>query len=373
MFMTAVLTMAKRKSRSNFDPISLAFLDVMSCGFGAAILLFLIIDHNVTEARTQNDPLLSAEVAMLEVDVREGQENLFQVRNTLDEINLEVVEAQGLAERVQSDMEDFMSQLAAMEGNSMATEESLQQLRADIQAMEEELLRLQASAAEERGISSREFVGDGDRQYLTGMFLGGNRILILLDSSASMLDDTLVNIIRTRNMADEVKRNAPKWQRAVRIVEWISSQLPLVSQYQVMTFNESVTSVLDGSNDEWLEVADQDQLNEVIRQLKLVSAGGGNNLEAAFRAVASMSPPPDNVYLITDSLPTQGSRPSSASIISPRDRLRLFSDALEALPQNIPVNTILLPMEGDPASSAAFWQLALSSGGSFITPSRDWP
>lgn len=365
--------MAKKKSRSNFDPISLAFLDVMSCGFGAAILLFLIIDHNVTEARTRNDPLLSAEVAMLEVDVREGEENLFQVRNTLDQISMEVVEAQGLAERIQSDFDELMSQLAAMEGDSMATEESLEQLRADIKAMEEELLRLQASAVEERGMSSREFVGDGDRQYLTGMFLGGNRILILLDSSASMLDDTLVNIIRTRNMSDDVKRNAPKWQRAVRIVEWISSQLPLVSQYQVMTFAESVEPVLEERGDEWLEVADQDELNEVIRRLKLVSASGGNNLEAAFRAIAAMSPPPDNVYLITDSLPTQGSRPSNATTISPRDRLRLFSDALDALPRNIPVNTILLPMEGDPASSAAFWQLALSSGGSYITPSRDWP
>ncbi|MDP2284127.1 MAG: VWA domain-containing protein [Pseudohongiella sp.] len=365
--------MAKKKSRSNFDPISLAFLDVMSCGFGAAILLFLIIDHNVTEARTRNDPLLSAEVAMLEVDVREGEENLFQVRNTLNRVSLEVVEAQGLAERIQSDFDELMSQLAAMEGDSMATEESLEQLRADVQALEEELLRLQASAVEERGTSSREFVGDGDRQYLTGMFLGGNRILILLDSSASMLDDTLVNIIRTRNMSDEVKRNTPKWQRAVRIVEWISSQLPLVSQYQVMTFSESVAPVLEERGDEWLEVADQDELNEVIRRLKLVSASGGNNLEAAFRAIAAMSPRPDNVYIITDSLPTQGSRPSSARTISPRDRLRLFSDALQVLPRNIPVNTILLPMEGDPAASAAFWQLALSSGGSFITPSRDWP
>ncbi|MBU2098077.1 MAG: VWA domain-containing protein, partial [Gammaproteobacteria bacterium] len=244
---------------------------------------------------------------------------------------------------------------------------------ADVQALEEELLRLQATAVEERGTSSREFVGDGDRQYLTGMFLGGNRILILLDTSASMLDDTLVNIIRTRNMSDEAKRAAPKWTRAVKIVEWISSQLPTISQYQVMAFNESVSAVLPGSDGTWLEVADQDELNEVIREVQNLVPSGGNNLEAAFRAVASMSPRPDNVYLITDSLPTQGSRASGATTISPRDRLRLFSDALQAMPQNIPVNTILLPMEGDPGSAAAYWQLGLLSGGSFITPSRDWP
>lgn len=364
--------MASKRKRS-FDPISLAFLDVMSCGFGAAILLFLILDHNVTEARNRTDPRLSAEVALLEQDVREGQENLFQVRNTLNQINLEVVEAQGLADRIQSEIDEFMAQLAAMEGDSMATEESIEQLRADVRALEEELLRLQATAVEERGLASREFVGDGDRQYLTGMFLGGNRIMILLDASSSMLDDTLVNIIRTRNMSDDAKRDAPKWQRAVRIVEWISSQLPLNSQYQVMLFNEQTSAVLPGTDDRWLEVADQDELNEVIRVLKQQVPNGGNNLETALRTIAAMSPPPDNVYLITDSLPTQGSRPSGGSTISPRDRLRLFSDALQVVPRNMPFNTILLPMEGDPAAAAAYWQLALGSGGSFITPARDWP
>src|SRR5690606_3519012 len=201
----------------------------------------------------------------------------------------------------------------------------------------------------------------------------GNRIMILLDGSASMLDDTLVNIIRTRNMSDDAKRNAPKWQRALKIVDWISSQLPLNSQYQVMVFNENTRTVLPGTEDRWLEVADQDELNEVVRVLREQVPGGGSNLEPALRAISEMSPRPDNVYLITDGLPTQGGRRSSGSTISAQDRLRLFSDALQVVPRNMPINTILLPMEGDPAASAAYWQLALTSGGSFITPARDWP
>jgi hypothetical protein len=362
-----------KKKRGNFNPLSLAFLDVMSCGFGAVVLLFLILDHTATEARNEADPNLTAEVRLLDEDIRDGEENLFRVRNTLDQISLEVVQAQGLADRIQREVDDFMSQLAALEGNSMASEESIEALRADIRQLEEDLLRLQSSAVEERGQSSRQFLGDGDRQYLTGMYLGGNRILILLDMSASMLDETIVNIIRIRNMPDQVKRNSPKWQRAVRIVEWISSQLPVVSQYQVYAFNESVQSVLPGTEGMWLEVADQDELNEVIRQVQLLAPRGGNNLQAAFQAIARMSPPPDNVYLITDSLPTQSNRPSNATTITPRQRLDLFGQALESLPRNIPVNTILLPMEGDPASAAAFWQLGQITRGSFITPSRDWP
>lgn len=366
--------MAKsRKGRGNFNPLSLAFLDVMSCGFGAVVLLFLILDHTATEARDVSDPSLTAEVALLEQEVLEGEEQLFQVRNTLDDISLEVVEAQGLADRIQREIDDFMAQLAALEGNSMASEESLEDLRADIQSLEEELLRLQTSSLEERGDSSRAFLGDGDRQYLTGMFLGGNRILILLDTSASMLDDTLVNIIRTRNMSDDIKRQAPKWRRAVRIVEWISSQLPVASQYQVYGFNETVSAALEGTQERWLEVADRDELNEVVRSVQSMVPNGGNNLQRAFEAIAAMNPRPDNVYLITDSLPTQGTGRNNGSTITPRQRLEMYQQALRVMPANIPVNTILLPMEGDPAAAAAFWQLGVLSGGSFITPSRDWP
>jgi hypothetical protein len=43
------------------------------------------------------------------------------------------------------------------------------------------------------------------------------------------------------------------------------------------------------------------------------------------------------------------------------------------LPIGIPVNTILFPMEGDPEAAAMFWQFAMTTKGSFLTPSRDWP
>lgn len=363
----------KKKGRAAFNPMSMSFLDVMSCGFGAAILLFLILDPTSTERGGQMESVGSGEVSLLEQEIVEGREDLLQVRNTVDRISLEVVDAQGLADRIQRDVSDFLAQLAALEGNTLASEESLEALRADIEALEADILNLQTSAIEEQGDASRAFLGEGDRQYLTGMFLGGNRIVILLDASASMLDDTLVNIIRIRNMSAEAQRAAPKWQRAVRIVDWISSQLPVASQYQIYAFNESPAAALQGTDGVWLEVADQDELNEVVGAVRSMTPGGGGNLQAAFRAVAQMVPPPDNVYLITDGLPTQGARAARGSTITPRERLQLFWQAVDELPRNLPVNTILLPLEGDPAAAAVFWQLGVETGGSFITPSRDWP
>jgi hypothetical protein len=362
-----------RKRRTAFNPMSLAFLDVMSCGFGAVVLIFLILDHQVSEQNDMSDPDLQAEVRLLEEEILEGQANLVRARNTLDVINLEVVQAQGLADRIQEEIDSFLQQLAALENTTVASDESLAQLRADIQSLEEELQRLQASAMEEAGNSARAFVGEGDRQYLTGMFLGGNRVLILLDTSASMLDETLVNIIRTRNMSEQNKRAAVKWQRAVRTVEWISAQMPVASQYQIYAFNSEVSAVLPGTEGNWLEVADRDGLNQAIDSVKRVIPENGTNLTRVFQAASQLSPPPDNIYLITDGLPTLSSVRSSDTLVTPAKRLEHFRDAVEYLPNRTPVNVILLPLEGDPSASAAYWQLAQMTRGSFLSPARDWP
>ena len=363
-----------KQKRRAFNPLSLAFLDVMSCGFGAVVLLFLILDHAAqVEAVDLGDPGITAEIDLLEEEILEGQEGLVQIRNTLDDVSFEVVTAEGLARQIQRDIDDFMQELAALENSSLATVESVEQLRADIRALEEELMRLQASALEQEGSSVRQFLGDGDRQYLSGLYLGGNRILIMVDQSASMLDETLVNIIRTRNMSDPAKSNAPKWQRVVRIVDWISSQLPLTSRYQVYSYNDDTTAVLAGTEGQWLEVADRDQLNAVVDEVNNIVPDAGTNMAQMFQAVAQMNPPPDNIFLITDGLPTLGNGRNNDNLVTPRRRLRLFDDAIEELPEGIPVNVILLPLEGDPSASAAYWQLAQYTRGSFLSPAKDWP
>lgn len=364
-----------RKRRGAFNPLSLAFLDVMSCGFGAVVLLFLILDHTSREEQQEEvDPAVQAEAALLDEEVEEGQENLVRLRNTLDDVSLEVVEAQGRATRIQQEIEDFREQLAALEGDTLASEESVEELRADVESMEEDLLRLQASAPEDTGGAAREFLGDGDRQYLSGMYMGGNRILILLDMSASMLDETLVNVIRTRNLPEENQRQASKWQRAIRVVEWIVSQLPLDSQYQVYGFNHEAVPILEGTGGEWLEVSNRELQERLSQSLSLLTPRSGSNLQRGFDVATSLPRPPDNIYLVTDSLPTLSNRRESLEgNVTPRQRMERYWDAVDGLADNIPINTILLPMEGDPGAAAAFWQLAYLTRGSFVTPSGDWP
>lgn len=365
--------MSRKKKQRTFDPVSLSFLDVISCGFGAVVLIFLILDHSPSTETANSDPNLAAEVNLLDREIREGQENLVAIRNTISEVDLQIVQAQGLATRIQQDITTFLEELAEMENESLTEEEKIESLRAEIAALEDELKRLREAEENMTGNNIRAFVGDGNRQYLTGLILGGNRILILVDISGSMLDNTIVNIIRRRNMPESERLNAPKWQQVLKTVDWLTTQLPVPSQYQIYVFNNEVRALLPGTEGQWLEVADAEQLTAAVEALKKTVPAEGTNLENVFTAIKAMPTPPDNVFLLTDGLPTLGSRGRNTGTISGREREQLFERALRELPKGIPVNVIMLPLEGDPAAPGWYWQLAMQSGGSFMMPSPDWP
>ncbi|MFT4768253.1 MAG: hypothetical protein ACI8RN_001387 [Glaciecola sp.] len=364
--------MARRNKRS-FTTFNLSFLDIMSCGFGAVILVFLIIDHSiVVESKELNVDLLS-EVNMLEEDIREGEEGLVVLRNTLDEADLEIVQAEGRATRVIDEVQEYEALIAALIPEDVSEDESIEKLKAEVQSLEEEVKKLREAAEEESGKSARSFVGDGNRQYLTGLNLGGKNIAILLDVSASMLADRVVNIIRMRNMDPKLQRSTEKWTRALNTMDWLTSQLPVGSEYQVITFNTKAQTALPETAGKWMEVADQAQLEDVSAALREIVPANGTSLDNAFSYLQTLSPVPDNIFLITDGLPTQGANPPRGSTVSGNQRQRLYREAVRKLPANVPVNIILAPMEGDPLAASEFWQLAQSTRGSFMSPSSDWP
>jgi hypothetical protein len=119
-------------------------------------------------------------------------------------------------------------------------------------------------------------------------------------------------------------------------------------------------------------VADQPRLEKVSATLHDITPTGGTSLENAFLALGKLSPAPDNIFLITDGLPTQGVTAKGTKISGPA-RQNLFRRAIKALPVGVPINVILAPMEGDPMAASEFWRLAQNSAGSFLAPSKDWP
>ena len=361
-----------RKKRA-FTTFSLSFLDIMSCGFGAVILVFLIIDHSIeAQSKELNQDLLS-EVKLLNEDISDGEKDKVRLRNTLSNVDLKIVEAQGRATRINDNISELEALIEALKRDGFTERSDIESLKAEIQSLEEEVKKLKAAAEDTSGDSARSYMGQGNRQYLTGLNLGGDNIAILLDVSSSMLADKLVNIIRLRNMGPDVQRRADKWTRALNTVDWLTAQLPIASKYQVITFNTTAQAALPKTNGKWLEVADQPQLEKLSRALQAVVPAGGTSLEKAFYALQSLSPSPDNIFLITDGLPTQGVNPPRGTKVSGKERLKLYRQAVKALPKGVPVNIILAPMEGDPMAASEFWQLAQISRGSFLSPSKDWP
>jgi len=359
--------------RRSFNVFSLSFLDVMSCGFGAVVLVFLMINH-ATERKFENvNRDLLSEIRKLDYEVDTGEIGLADLRQSVVDTQRRVDEAKRRRVSLEDATHTERSDRDELEAETLARREHLNALKTDVENREEEVRRLEARAEESEGSKARTFVGEGDRQYLTGLKVGGNRILLAIDKSASMLDETIVNVLRRRNMGDSRKREAAKWRRAVATSEWLMAQMPLESQFQVFTFDTKVNSLVDGDDKRWHDVAAKASLDTASKAMEAVVPSGGTNLEALVTAIAALSPPPDNVYLVIDSLPTQGAKPPRNATITGRQRLELFEDALEALPADIVVNVILFPMEGDPYAAAAYWGLARATGGAFLSPSKDWP
>jgi hypothetical protein len=361
--------------RRPVSPFSLSFLDIMFCGFGAVVLLVLILNANTVEARKERFADLRSEVVRLENEVVIGEENRVQAFNSLESTKAEIRHMEGESRQALQSLLEIEQGLTTLQRETTAARDHIKRLKADVSGLDKQTRELSASVAQgdREGDKVHRFAGEGQRQYLTGLKLGGKRILILLDASASMLDETIVNVIRRRNMADTHKRAAEKWQRAQKTAEWLISNLPESSSFQVYLFNTSSRAAHATSGGKWLSAARPEDVSGAVKGLRDALPENGTSLYHAFKTARLLTPKPDNILLITDGLPTRGEKPPQSATVSSEKRLRHFSKAVKALPAGIPVNTILLPMEGDAYAAAAFWRLAVDTRGSFLTPARDWP
>jgi len=364
--------MARRKT----EVFSMSFLDCITCAFGSVVLVYVLINargglRQVAESRSRQ-----AEVTQLEEQVLQGYQNLMALRNSMVQTDAERVRTEGLGERVLAETEQTKVQLADADKQTLSRREAIERLKADLKSLEEGTRRLEGASerADASGTRVRGFVGDGDRQYLTGLRVGGKRILIMVDASASMLDETVVNVLRMRNMSDVRKLMSEKWRRTQSTVDWLAAQLPADSDFQIYAFNTKVWPLLEGTAGHWQKVSDPEALNKALSNLRKTVPKDGTSLENAFVAMNELTPAADNVILITDGLPTQGATPPLLKkTVDGDDRLKFFERAIGRYPKSVPLNVILMPMEGDPSAPSAFWLASRRTGGSFMSPSKDWP
>lgn len=354
------------------EPGSLiAFLDVMACGLGAAILLFLIVKHH-TEAAIEADRAEPAAAAM---------ETLAALRE----------EAQALTERIEQAQRESEARRVQEARDTTSGENAQDAARARLAAIEREIELAQATnaALRERVESIEplraadviEDVRGSEEDYLLGLKVEGRRIAVLVDRSASMTDERLIDIIERKVRTDAEKRRGPKWRRTLRTVRWLLHRLPAGSEVAVVVFNDEA-QVLHGEG--WADGRDRATLQALFDELDRLVPTGATNLEAGLRALGRLSPEATDIYVVTDGLPTRsvsspglfsGCSRNPQGKVSGECRKLLFAASLrsEAPPAGRKVNVILLPLEGDPEAAPAFWKWTAQAGGMLLTPARGWP
>jgi hypothetical protein len=354
----------KRRSADGFN---LAFLDVMACGLGAIVLILMLVKFNATtDVPSDETERLQQELSALESNAVAVDSLIAQTNKN---INAESVSLAKIKQRVQ--------QLTQQQN---ATQQALKDKKAVLADVEKSV----AAAAPLQADDNVSLQGVGEETYLLGLKVEGKHIGILMDTSASMTDEKLIDIIRRKISSDTKKKSAAKWRRTKRVVQWLLARVPLSSRVSVVSFNDTaskvgVSSVVPANN--------ADAIKQLIIAIEKLVPKNGTNLQIGLSEIKKLNPKITHLYIVTDGLPTLGKRSKSLSslanctslfgkskTITGDCRLRLFIYSLQQVQMpGVQVNVILLPLEGDPQAPQAYWDWTASTGGLMISPADSWP
>jgi len=368
----------RRKNKDESESFGLSFMDVICCGFGAVILLFIMTTRITGEAVEQTVEDMSAEIERVLLQLEEEQTELAELDDrvkTKEEL-LAILrnEARAAKDAVEEKKEEATKASLAQRAELAR----VSKLNNEINKVEAEIKRLeqaQQTSGEAKKNAIRDSAGEQRRHYLTGLRLDGDRAAILVDVSLSMLDEDLISIRGYKRATPQQKLKSRKWVRVLDSVDWLLATLE-ADEYQVYLYNEEVRASLPNTQGTWLKRSNNKQLQAVAEGVWNFPPDGGSNLEKALKAVMQLNPVPDNIYILTDGLPNHSDQIATGASVTGRDRSRHFFYATRsALPRykGPAVHTILYPLQGDPEAAAHYWQLASKTKGSFFAPTPDWP
>ena len=370
-------------SRDDTIGFGLSFLDVLSCGLGAAVLLLLVLKHGVADVAMDSTRDVAARHARIQqqLDDKLAEKAAFEAELLVSQSQLyEAVEKrEALTEEQKNNRQELMNQLS-----------ELSQARTDLETARETVTDLQAQREAQLVAAEETEEVAGQTGQLGGIRVQSDGVVILLDRSASMLDHSLVEIVRLRSAHAHYRNTAPKWVTARNTVGWAFKHISEGGTFQVLSFSESVsdlsgTAIVPGSTITWLKRGDPgNTFRELQQSIQKTVADGPTNLEAAFEFVSTLTPKPKQVILITDGLPTvPGSARlrsirgcSSPARLSPECRARIFNRAVSLFEREFPrteINIILLPLEGDAGAMRKYWTFASNTGGRVLAPAPNWP
>lgn len=349
----------KRRTEDGFN---MSFLDVMACGLGAVILIFILVDF---QAFTQTP---APEQQKLEQELAAAENAAQQLQQSIDEINQKITMEAGKQQESEENQDETTQQ----------QEQLLQDISDQLAVVADLENQLAAVASVPTPDANIALSGTGEQNYITGMRVEGKHIGILIDKSASMMGDNLVDVLGKLALPDNQKIAAAKWRRTRRVANWLLARLPQTSKVSVVAFSEQARVLgMRPVN----SAGASGSLKAIAKDLGGIVPEGGTNLQEGLSAIMTANPDLTDLYLITDGLPTLGKGLplkcrnfiSSKKSISSECRQLLFLETVKRGPRGVSVNVILLPIEGDPFAPALYWSWTNSNGGTFLSPAPEWP
>ena len=374
--------MSKQIRRDDAVGFSLSFLDLLSCGLGAAILLLLVVKHGSTDVPIDTEAYVASQAKRLQ--------------NELDE---RLQEKSGLETQLASAVEEIESAAAKKTALATAQDDVLADLRRQLANLSDAQDRLQSASDELNALQAipneEPEPKTGPTGHLGGLYVSDSRVVVLLDRSASMLDRWLVEIIRLRLASKSTRQTVEKWSTARKAAEWAFNRVKDKQQFQLLSFSDSLLDINGNTVDprkkmSWLTKGTAgSELQNVRTMLNTVDANGPTNLEQAFEAISTLRPSPKQVLLITDGLPTvpenvslgrirgcPTARSGQVPILSPRCRRNIFERSVQTFRSKLrdtSISVVLLPLDGDAQAMYSYWRLTAGSKGRVLTPAEGWP
>jgi hypothetical protein len=347
--------------RRDTEVFSMAFLDCICCGFGATLLIFILTISQKVDIDQATIDAAQERVRRATQDIKVSQDDLDRLNRMLAAAQLELESLNAKNTQDQLKLTDRQKELLLLLQQTGNLKDALASLLGEKKALPtDDQVPLSIPNVDRR-------------QYLTGVKLEGELVLFLVRVSGSMLDETVEGVVGRLQDPDFKKREAPKWQRTLRALEWMIASMDPQTHFQILLFNEDTLPILPDRADDWFKATDRQTVGEIVQKLHMIVPQGSANLERAFASVRNLRKLPDAIVLLTDGLPTQGDSFAAGGDVDSDTRIRLFRAAERQLPPRIPVSTVLFPFSGDPAAAALFWRLAIRTHGALVSPSKSWP
>ena len=156
-----------KSGRRGFDVFNLSFLDVMSCGFGAVVLLVLISD--TSEVGTEHQ---IAQAADLLKSIFTVEEKISSLDRELDALNATLV-----AHRIRKDR--YLEKQNQLEKESESSKSKIEHLEADISGLE------LVQSSQKRASISRDSTKKRDVE-VGGIPVDSEYVIFIIDTSGSM-------------------------------------------------------------------------------------------------------------------------------------------------------------------------------------------